>query len=69
MGDPTWKNEKEKEFRKERKALIEKLVSSGVVCVAAVGNNGLYGKRHCPGFPACLPNVIAIGGLNVKKST
>ena len=38
------------------------LVSSGVVCVAVVGNNGLYGKGIA--FPVCLPNVIAVGGLN-----
>ena len=54
MGGSTWKNEKEKVFRKERKALIKKLVSSGVVCVAAVGNNGLYGKSIAQ--TSCLPS-------------
>ena len=41
---------KMKEFRKEWKALIKKLVSSGVVCIAAVGNNGLYGKDIAQAF-------------------
>ena len=55
VGGPTWKGENEKEFRKERKALIEKLVSSGVVCIAAVGNNGLYGIKALHRL-SCLPS-------------
>ena len=63
FGGPTWSTEdEENEFRKERKTLMEKLCSKGVVCVAAAGNNGLYGGGIA--FPACLSNVIAVGGLD-----
>ena len=49
-------------YKLERRRLIHKLVEEGVFCVAAVGNQGLYG----PGIasPACLPNVLAVGALN-----
>ena len=49
-------------YKLERRKLIDKLVERGVFCVAAVGNQGLYG----PGIasPACLPNVLAVGALN-----
>ena len=46
----------------KREELINELVGKGVVCVAAVGNDGLFGD--CIAFPACLPNVIAVGGLD-----
>ena len=49
-------------YKLERRHLIDKLAEKGVICVAAVGNQGLYG----PGIasPACLPNVLAVGALN-----
>ena len=46
----------------EREGLINELVGKGVVCVAAVGNDGLFGKDIA--FPACLHNVIAVGSLD-----
>jgi subtilase family serine protease len=50
-----------KEEYKDRKKLINDLVSKGVICVAAVGNHGLYAEQLA--YPSRLENVIAVGGL------
>jgi subtilisin family serine protease len=45
----------------ERKELITNLASKGVICVAAIGNYGLYADQLA--YPALLDEVIAVGGL------
>jgi len=42
---------------------IDRAVVAGVVVVAAVGNEG----RSTIGFPASLPNVIAVGAVDARK--
>ena len=59
-------NDKKVKYRIERKKLINELVGKGGVCVAAVGNDGLFGDGIAS--PACLPNVIAVGGLDKDGS-
>jgi hypothetical protein len=51
---------KEKEDEKREK-LIKDLNSKGVICVAAIGNYGLYANELA--YPALLDEVIAVGGL------
>ena len=45
----------------ERKKLISDLACKGVICVAAIGNYGLYADQLA--YPALLDEVIAVGGL------
>ena len=45
----------------DRKTLINDLASKGVICVAAIGNIGLYADQVA--YPARLDEVIAVGGL------
>ena len=45
----------------DRKKLISDLASKGVICVAAIGNIGLNANQLA--YPACLDEVIAVGGL------
>ena len=51
---------KEKEDTK-REELINDLASKGVICVAAIGNYGVYANSLA--YPALLDQVIAVGGL------
>ena len=60
--EQTNSNDEKVKYKLERRRLISDLVDKGVVCVAAVGNQGLYGYGIAS--PACLPNVIAVGALN-----
>lgn len=46
----------------EYKSRISKLSEMKVICIAAVGNGGLYQENIA--YPACLCNVISVGGLN-----
>ena len=55
---------KEKENPK-REELINDLASKGVICVAAIGNYGLFAPDVA--HPARLDQVIAVGGLSLKK--
>ena len=63
MGGPTWKGENEKEFRKEQKALIKKkivvVLSVLLLWVTMDSMVKAYGLSCI-----CLPNVIAVRGLN-----
>ena len=47
---------------KKRERLINSLVDKGSFCIAAVGNHGLNADYIAS--PACLPSVIAVGGLD-----
>lgn len=49
-------------YKLERRRLIDQLVKKGVICVAAVGNQGRFGLGIAS--PACLSNVLAVGALN-----
>ena len=47
----------------EREGIINELYSKrGVICVAAAGNQGLFGGKQPS--PACFDNTIVAGGLN-----
>ena len=50
-----------REEYEDRKKLINDLASKGVICVAAIGNCGLYAGQLA--YPALLDQVIAVGGL------
>ena len=55
-----WTLQKKKEYE-DRKKLINDLASKGVICVAAIGNIGLYADKLA--YPALLDKVISVGGL------
>jgi subtilisin family serine protease len=44
--------------------LIDQAVSSGIIVVAAAGNDGPHGQ---PSFPAALPNVIAVTAVDARQ--
>ncbi|MBN7741772.1 S8 family peptidase [Bacillus velezensis] len=46
------------------KAAVDKAVASGVVVVAAAGNEGTSGGSSTVGYPGKYPSVIAVGAVN-----
>ncbi len=46
------------------KRMVDTAVGRGIVVVAAAGNDGPQGK---PGFPAALPNVVAVTAVDSKE--
>ena len=52
---------KEKKIDDKVKELIDDLAGKGVICVAAIGNEGLFVRDFA--FPARLENVISVGSL------